>query len=135
MAKWNRAKIKRHMSVEEIDQRTKKLEKDFKLLNRLYFIKNRYNRDSVEVAASKSGVTKRVGYIWQERWNKEGYKGLKPKYSGGRPSKLTGQEKKELKELLKERDDWTTKEVKNMIQDKFNVEYSLKQVGIILKNL
>lgn len=135
MSKWDRTKIKRKMSIEELDQRIKKLEKDVKVLNRLHFIKNRYNDDSVEVAASKSGVTKRVGYIWQERWNEEGYEGLIPKYGGGRPSKLTDQDKNELKELLKERDDWTTKEVRNLIQDKFGVEYSLKQVGIILRSL
>ncbi|MBM4240139.1 MAG: helix-turn-helix domain-containing protein [Euryarchaeota archaeon] len=40
--------------------------------------KNRYIGDSVEVAASKSGVTKRVGYIWQKRSNEEGYEGLIP---------------------------------------------------------
>jgi len=41
--------------------------------------------------------------------------------------------KNDLKELLKEIDAWATKEVINLIQEKFNVEYSLKQVIIILK--
>jgi len=67
----------------------------------------------VDVAASKSGVSKRVGYIWQERWNEEGYDGLIPKYGGGRPSQLSDEDKKELKEMLSKRDDWTTQEVKN----------------------
>jgi len=48
----------------------------------------------VDVAASKSGVSKRVGYIWQERWNEEGYDGLIPKYGGGRPSQLSDEDKK-----------------------------------------
>lgn len=61
------------MTAEELDKRIKTLEKDVKVLNRLQFIRNRYLGDSVELAASKSGVTKRVGYIWQERWNEEGY--------------------------------------------------------------
>ncbi len=36
---------------------------------------------------------------------------------------------------MKERDDWTTKEVKNLIKEQFNIEYSLKQVIIILRSL
>jgi putative transposase len=89
----------------------------------------------VELAASKSGVTKRVGYIWQERWNKEGYDGLKPKYGGGRPSQITDEQKNELKEILKERDDWTTKEIRKLINDKYDVEFSEKHVRIILRSL
>src|SRR5664279_4454877 len=89
MAKWDRIDIKRKMPVEELDKRIKNLELDVKVLNRLHFIRNRYLGDSVELAASKSGVTKRVGYIWQDRWNEEGYEGLKPKYGGGRPVSYT----------------------------------------------
>ena len=73
--------------------------------------------------------------LWLERWNENGYDGIIPRFAGGRPSKLTEEEKIELKEILKERDDWKTKEIRKLICDKFNVEYSLKQVGIILKKL
>ena len=135
MAKWDRIGIKHHMAAEELDKQIKTLEKDVKVLNRLHFIRNRYLGDSVELAASKSGVTKRVGYIWQERWNKEGYKGLMPKYAGGRPAKLTEKEKIKLKELLKERDDWTTKEVKNLIKSEFGPDFSEKHVRTILRSL
>lgn len=43
--------------------------------------------------------------------------------------------KSKLIEILKERDDWTTKEIQNLIHEEFKVEYSLKQVGIILRNM
>ena len=69
MAKWGRIGIKRKMPVEELDKQIKSLEFNVKVLNRLHFIRNRYLGDSVESAASKSGLTKRVEYIWQERWN------------------------------------------------------------------
>jgi putative transposase len=135
MAKWDRIGIKRKIPVEELDKRIKSLELDVKVLDRLHFIRNRYLGDSVELAASKSGVTKRVGYIWQERWNKEGYEGLKPKYGGGRPAQITNEQKSELKEILTERDDWTTKKVRKLIKDKFDVEFSEKHVRTILRNL
>jgi putative transposase len=135
MVKWDRIEIKKQMSVEELDKRIKTLEMDVKVLNRLHFIRNRYLGDSVELAASKSGVTKRVGYIWQERWNEEGYEGLIPKYGGGRPSQITNEQKNQLKEKLSERDDWTTKEVRKLIKDNYGVEFSEKHVRTILRDL
>ena len=123
------------MSVEELDKRIKKLELDVKVLNKLHFIRNRYLGDSVELAASKSGVTKRIGYIWQDRWNEEGYEGLKPKYGGGRPAQITDEQKSELYEILTERDDWTTKEIRILIKDKFGIEFSEKHVRTILRSL
>ncbi|MDR6223033.1 transposase [Methanococcoides alaskense] len=63
----------------------------------------------------------------------DGYDGLIPKYSGGRPSKLSDEQKVQLKEILKERDDWITKEIKYLILKEFVVEYSLMQIHGILK--
>ena len=54
-------------------------------------------------------MSKIIGYVWLERWNKQGMKGLKPNYVGGRPSELSEERKEEMKAVLKERDDWRTK--------------------------
>ncbi len=80
------------------------------------------------------GVSKVIGYVWLENWNEKGLEGLKPNHAGGRPSELSEEQKEELKAILKERDDWTTKEVKELIKDKFGVEYSIRHVGRILKS-
>ncbi len=127
--------INRLMSVEELNSRIKNIEKDVKILKRLYFIKFRYDGDSVERAAEKVGITKRIGYIWQERWNEKGYDGIIPRYAGGRPSKLSQQQKNDLQQLLKQKETWTTKEVRDQILEKFNVEYTLKQIYIILRDM
>jgi len=127
--------INRQMSVEELNSRIKNIEKDVKILKRLYFIKFRYDGDSVERAAEKVGITKRIGYIWQERWNEKGYEGIIPRYAGGRPSKLSQQQKNDLEQLLKQKETWTTKEVRDQILEKFNVEYTLKQIYIILRDM
>lgn len=133
MVKTEMYPIKRLMSVEELDKRIKSLKKDVKVLKRLYFVKNRYSGDSVEVASRKVGITKMVGYEWQNRWNKEGYAGLIPRYAGGRPSKLTDKQKEELRAFLEERDDWTTNEVKKLIKERYGVAYTLKHIGAILR--
>lgn len=111
------------------------LEKDTKVLQRLYFIKHRYHGKSVEEASRLVGVAKPIGYEWQERWNESGYDGLIPRYGGGRPSKLSDQQKERLQLLLRERDVWTTDEVRLLISTEFEVEYTLKQIRIIAKNL
>ena len=88
--------IEPHMSIDELKKRIKTLENDTKVLRRLYFIKYRYEGKSVSESSKLVGITKRVGYIWQERWNEKGYEGLIPQYAGGRPSKLTDAQKKRL---------------------------------------
>ena len=128
-------KVEKWITVEELKERIRKKEKDVKVLNRLHFINYLYNGVSVPEASEKLGITKVTGYNWLERWNEDGYEGIIPRFAGGRPSKLTDQEKNQLKELLKKRDDWTTKEIRNLICKRFGVEYSLKQVRIILRNL
>lgn len=125
MVKTEMYPIEKKMTMDELNKRIKSLEKNVKVLKRLYFVRYRYSGDSVEVASRKVGVTKMIGYTWQRRWNKDGYVGLIPRYGGGRPSKLTEEQKNELKLLLKERDDWNTNEVRNLINEKFDVKYSL----------
>lgn len=133
MARPENITIERHITAEELQKRIKSLEKDVKVLQRLYFIKYRYEGVTVEEAASRVGISKPVAYIWQDRWNKEGYEGLKPKFAGGKPSKLSDDQKEQLKKILNKRDDWTTDEIKKLISDEFMVEYSLKQIRIILR--
>lgn len=125
--------IARSLPVEDLDRRIRSLEKDVRVLKRLYFVRYRYDGESVEEAAGKVGVTKMVGYQWQERWNQDGVDGLVPRFAGGRPSKLNDEQKTVLKEYLRERDDWTTGEIRELILELFGVEYMLKQVRVILK--
>jgi transposase len=111
-----------------------KHENNSRVLKRLYFVKFRYLGDSVEEAAAKVGVTKKTGYYWQEHWSKGGYAALIPNFGGGRKSKLTDEQIKELRNLLENKDYWTTREVWELIKEKYGVEYSQKQVGVILRN-
>ena len=80
----------------------------------------------------KIGITEPTGYGWLDSWNKGGYVGLAPNFSGGPKPKLGEAEREELKRLLGEKDAWTLKEVRILIKEKFNVEYSEMQVWRIL---
>jgi putative transposase len=126
--------LRRHMSQQELLKRIKILENDIKVLKRLYFIKYRYSGSTVEQASKLVGISKPVAYIWQSRWNKEGYEGLIPRYAGGRPSKLNQNQKEKLRQLLRKSPIWTMKEVRMLIKKEFGVEYTPKQTRIIFNN-
>lgn len=127
--------IQRYMTTTELESRIKTLEKDTKILKRLYFVKYRYEGTSVEESAHRIGISKNEGYIWQRRWNEDGYEGIIPHYAGGRPMKLSSEEYIRLQDLLCRKSTWTTDEVRTLIHDEFGVEYTLKQIRIILKKL
>ena len=133
MTKSEQIQILRHMNVQDLTKQIKRLEKDTMVLQRLFFIKHRYDRKSVEEAANLVGASKNTGYIWQERWNEKGYEGLIPQFAGGRPSNLTPLQKEELRSILEAQGNWTTKEVQALISKKFGADYSMKQVRVILK--
>ena len=135
MSRPEQISIQKHMLREELLTRIKTLETNTKVLQRLYFIKYRYDGLSVEKASNLVGVAKPIAYTWQKRWNDGGYEGLIPRYAGGRPSKLSESQREQLKLLLKEKDSWTTDEVRLLILNEFGVEYTLKQVRIIVKKL
>jgi putative transposase len=127
--------IQKHMTMDELQRRIKTLETNAKILKRLYFIKYRYEGASVEEASRLLGIAKPIGYIWQERWNENNYDGLIPRFAGGRPSKLNSQQKEKLSMILKQKDVWTTDEVKSLIINEFGVEYTIKQIRIIVKRV
>ncbi len=127
--------IQRKISAEELDRRIKTLEKDTRVLKRLYFIRYRYDGDSVESASEKVGVYKMVGYQWQNRWNDSGYDGLIPRFAGGKPPKLTQEKMDRLRDILKDRNDWTTEDVQTLIEKRFGILFSMKHVRTILRKL
>ena len=55
-----------------------------------------------------------------------------PNFSGGPKPKLGESEREELKQMLSGKDAWTLGEVRKLIKEKFEVEYSEMQVWRIL---
>ena len=79
------------------------------------------------------GVVKTIAYQWLERWNESGFEGLIPRFAGGKPSKLSAEQKKEFRTLLESKDLWYLGDVVDLIRTKLGVEYSERQVRRILK--
>ncbi|MEM3830207.1 MAG: winged helix-turn-helix domain-containing protein [Conexivisphaerales archaeon] len=123
------------MSAEELEQRIKTLKKDTRILKRLYFIRYRYEGDPVETDAEKVSVYKMVAYQWQDRWNENWYEGLVPRFAGGKPAKLSKEKIERLRSIPQEWNDWTTEEVKDLIEKRFGIRFTQKYVDTILRKL
>ena len=126
--------VKRHLSADELEDLIRK-QKDKRVLERLIFIRNVYDSESVAKAAGKLGRSKVAGYEWLRRYNEGGLEKLKPTFRGGRPPKLSSDKQEKLKDKLKERRDWTTKEVSQLVENEFGATYSLRSVRRILRSL
>ncbi len=125
-------KVYRHMSLNGLEKKLRG-EKNPHILRRLLFILQLYDGAGVEEASKRMAISRQTGYIWLAQWNAKGYKGLKPDFGkGGKPPKLTKEQKEELKEELKSKDSWLTSEVRALIQKRFGVTYSLRHVRKIL---
>ena len=124
--------IIRHAALEDLNTKITIEEKSVRVLERLYFIRFLYKGDSVKEACERVNVTEPTGYRWLDSWNKQGYSGLIPNFSGGPKLKLGYPEREELKKILEGKNAWTLKEVRILIKERFNVEYSEMQVWRIL---
>jgi len=125
------------MSKKELNEKIKDKKLEAKLLRKLLFVRDLYEGKSVPDASDRVGMWKGTGYNWLEEWNEYGYdiENLKPDYNGGPKPKLDDDQRDELKEMLKERDDWTKKEINNLIEEEFDVSYSDRHLSRILKDL
>lgn len=119
---------------EEIQRRLKN-EKDPKVRIRLILLNLVALGLGVVEVAALVGMKPRIAYVWIKQWLKKGYEGLLPKKKSGRPPRLNKEQKKELKEALKEKEYWTTKEISDLIREKFGVEYKKSRLYELLKEL
>ena len=132
MGRKQEKKIIKHATLEDLNAKIKTEEKSVRVLERLYFIRFLYKGDSIKEACERVNITEPTGYSWLDSWNKQGYSGLIPNFSGGPKLKLGNPERDKLKNILKEKTAWTLKEVRILIKERFNVEYSEMQVWRIL---
>jgi len=87
----------------EIKKRLKR-EKDPKVKLKLALLNMVALGMSVDDAASFLGIKLRTAYSWINKWIEEGYEAMPVKKRDGRPPKLNKEQKKKLKNVLKEKE-------------------------------
>jgi len=127
--------IVRIQNSEELLKRLR-AEADERVKPRLIFLNAMANHGiSYEKASDICGLSMSTGYVWIRKWNAEGYEGLKDKETRtGRPPRLNNENMTKLKEILKSKAYWTTKEVVMEIKAQFDVDLSEDQTIKILRN-
>lgn len=110
-------------------------ETDAKVLTKLIFISNLYEGFNIQESAEKLGYDKRTGQRWLNKWNENEKEGLKTEWSKGRPSKLSEEQLEELKKTVIKDQINTTPQIKHLILEKWDINYSSSQVTRILRKL
>jgi transposase len=99
------------------------------------FLKTNYDLDMV---CDIFQVARPTGYVWIRKWNQLGYDGIVHPFHHspnpvGRPATLDEHDMETLKILLETKESWQAKDVRALISDTWGVDFSLSQVGRILK--
>ena len=141
MARPEAIQIVKHVPLDELrsleaeyDRQLESYASIRRMRDRVCFIRMRYNGYSVEEAAANIGFTTKTGYNIQESWNEHGMEGLKPNFKGGPKSRLTDEQKEEIREALR-LNPMSTKDVRLYIMDEYGIEYSDKQIHVILTKI
>lgn len=128
-----RKEIERHLSEEELDAKLRETD-DPEMVRRLGFVKNLYQGDTLGEAADREGKSQPTGARWAKRWNDGGLDELAPDHGGGRPSKLSDEQRQRLRELLEAGQPWTTQEVLHLIEEEFDVTYHPNYIYELLRS-
>lgn len=124
-------KVMKHLSREELASRIQ-AKPDDRIEDRLCFIRNLYDGDSVAEASTTLGYCRTTGYNWLHAWNEQGIAGLQPDFDGGTPPKLTTEEEERFKARLTDGDSWTPTEIHEMLREEFDVDYSDRHLRRLL---
>ena len=120
--------------IDLIDTKLKE-ERDPKVRARLrmiLFLKEGYKPKEV---ATIMRTTERTVSIWKKRYREEGREGLRTREKPGRKRRLSDEDIELLKRLLKQKDYWTTREVRALIKSEFGVEFTVRHVTRILREM
>lgn len=123
------------MTREDLDKEISENTKCYRYYQRLIAVKIVDEGNTIADAARILGKEYATVHRWMKTCESEGLEGLKPNFGGGRPSKLTNDQMKELDEIIAQTPNMAMKDVKLLVYEKFDVDYSLKQIGVITKKL
>jgi putative transposase len=120
-----RGHLTRHLSERELDQAIEEAQKadETRLVRRLCFIKNLYQGDTRKQAGRRVGISRSTTRRWARAWNESGIEGLRPRFGGGRPPKLSSEQFEELCAILEDGQPWTPQVIRALIEDRYGVTY------------
>ena len=123
------------ITKEELNEEMSHYVGPYRYYQRLIAIKFIIEGNTISDASKLLNLSYQTVHRWAKTCEKEGLEGLKPSFGGGRPSKLTYDQLIELDKIIEETPNMSMKDVHRLVNTKYNVNYSLKQIGKITKKL
>ena len=135
MSRGRNISIEDHLDIDDINDLLSEYKKSYMIYQRLLFIKMLKKGKTVKDASEFLNMNRASGSRWLKQYNEHGMDGLIPNYENcGRKCYLTNEQKEELKQIISNSDEnYTLKKIQKLIKEKFNIEYSEKQVWVIVR--
>jgi putative transposase len=128
--------VKNYLSDKELKDLIKTKKNDCKMFQKLTLIRSVKNGEKISRVCDFLQISEPTGHRWVDNYNEKGLDGLIPKhFKAGRPSKLSDKQKEELLKILENEDNLTVQRAQQIIKDRYNVDYSPRQVKRIVKSL
>ena len=136
MPKRSKIEIFNIMDEEELNEELKNAEHSRREYQRVVAMKGISKGIPHNLMAEIVGVSYETLYRWAKACSERGMEGLMPNFNGGRPSKLTVNQKLEFGNMLYLSDEeLSMMEARELLKEKFGIEYSLSQVSNIIEEL
>lgn len=129
------AYVNKDIPISKIRRVKRDLEKFVLLYEKITFIEDLYQDETVKDSIEKHGKTPQTGYKWLKSWNEEGLDSLFRKGNSGRVSKLSEYQFNILKENIVSKGLSSVSEIKEEIQKEFGVTYSERHLRRLIFDL
>lgn len=129
------AYIKKDIPISQIRSVKRDLHKFLDLYEKVTFIEELYDGETVKDSMEKRDKTPQTGYKWLKSWNESGFDGLFRKDGSGRNSKLSDYQFEILKNNIQIKGLSNVEDIKKEIQIEFGVSYSERHLRRIIFEL
>jgi len=125
MERSRRFELVEHLSNPELDEAIEEAQKadETRLVRRLCFVKGLHEGKTQQQAGDAVGVSQPTSSRWARAWNDGGVDGLRPRFGGGRPPKLSPAQWDDICTILEDGQPWTPQEIHALIEDRYGVTY------------
>ena len=127
--------IFKNMTQDELTEAIKKNRYDGRYFERLIAMKMFSQGNTLRNIADFLELSYPTVHSWAKTCEESGLKGLKPNFGGGRPSKLTYEQKNKLSSYIDQEENLNMTDIQNILADKMHIKMCLSSVSENVKKI
>ena len=129
-------KVENHLSAKELKDLIKFYKNNCRMHQRFVFINMIRENIMVSKACEILNIGESTGHKWLDLYNEKGPEGLNLNYQNcGRHSLMSDEQLDELSRIIENEDYLTAQRTHEIIKNRYNIDYSIQNVNIVLKKL